>query len=103
MVGKPGRLSDKLLGTFIWPGGLVGAYFVLTVPVSGGGAGCYDSGGSGQRTVQHCINPSNTPGWLSAMIVLAILAIAVGAPVLVSIRLVRQARRANQRNYPAAA
>ncbi len=97
------RLSDKLLGTLIWPGGLVGAFFALTVPVSASGAGCDNSGGSGQRTVQQCINPSNTPGWLSMMIVLVILAIALGAPVLVSIRLVRQARRANQHNYPAAA
>ncbi len=101
------RLSDKLLGTLIWPGGLAavfvvlsGAAFFATSPVSA----CYSSsGGSNQPTTQHCVNPPGTvPGWLGVTLLLATLVVAIGGPVLVAVRLVRQARRA-ERHYPAAA
>jgi hypothetical protein len=102
------RLSDKLLGTLIWPGGLVGTLIVLgggaffaTAP--GTGEICNAGGGPGQQTVQHCTNPpGGIPGWLALLLLIAAVVVIVGGPILVAIRLVRQARRAEQ-HYPAAA
>lgn len=59
------RTSDKLLGTLVWPGGLAA---LLAVPRFGTG--------------------------LPPLLVLSLLLIGLGGPILVAIRLLRQARRA---------
>jgi hypothetical protein len=85
------RLSDKLLGTFVWPGGLAAILVVLAYPTSvqycGGsvtspaaGASCPASGG-----IQ--------PGWLLALVVVASILLGFGGPIAVAVRLARRARR----------
>ncbi|HEY2642003.1 MAG TPA: hypothetical protein VGI66_19195 [Streptosporangiaceae bacterium] len=102
------RLSDKLLGTLIWPGGLVGALIVAggggAFFATGSGAStCFGSSGPDNRATQHCTTPpAGIPGWLTTLLVIAAVVVIVGGPILVAIRLVRQARRAEQ-HYPAAA
>ncbi len=80
---------DKLLGTLIWPGGLLASVVVLAVLA---GAAlfttqvCYLS-----STGNVCSGPSLSP-WLSIpLAVIAIVASVVG-PIWVAIRLVRHAR-----------
>jgi hypothetical protein len=93
------RISDKLLGTLIWPGGLAAPFAVLvlgaglaTLPASV----CYVSGRAGpgghQITTTNC-TPAVIPPWLAITIfAIAALAALLG-PVLVAIRLMRRARR----------
>jgi hypothetical protein len=106
------RLSDKLLGTLIWPGGLVGPLVVL----SGGAffaagtsstvcseSGINSSSGSAVTSSPQCSTAATTiPGWLSVTLLIVAVAVAIGGPVLVATRLVRQARRARQ-SYAATA
>ncbi|MGO8961388.1 MAG: HAAS signaling domain-containing protein [Streptosporangiaceae bacterium] len=95
------RLSDKLLGTLIWPGGLAAVIFVLSGANRSGA--CSGSSGAGQAITHHCANqPGAMPGWLGLLLALVVLGAGVGGPILVATRLVRQARRAAQ-HYPAAA
>jgi hypothetical protein len=112
------RLSDKLLGTLIWPGGVAAVFLVAsgaafvggsvsTTACLGGAAPLPASQGpleQASRTItQHCTNPAGSiPGWLGLMLLLVAVLIGIGGPVLVAIRLVRQARRA-QYTYPTAA
>jgi hypothetical protein len=112
------RLSDKLLGTLIWPGGVAAVFLVGSGAAFVGGSvsttACF--GGAAARPVsqgpleqgsqaitQHCTNPAGSiPGWLGLVLLLVAVLIGIGGPVLVAIRLVRQARRA-QYTYPTAA
>jgi hypothetical protein len=106
------RLSDKLLGTLIWPGGIAGVLFVLgAAAASGGGASpgaCSGgpapvqsgapahSGAPVHSATQHCANsPGTVPGWLGITLIVVVVVVGVGGPVLVARRLVRQARRAH--------
>jgi hypothetical protein len=79
------RVSDKLLGTLVWPGGLaavllvLGAAAALPLQVSS----C--SGGSSCGGTQ--------PGWLGPALAVVAVIVGVAGPVLVTIRLVRQAHR----------
>jgi hypothetical protein len=79
------RLSDKLLGTLVWPGGLAGVLVLLggaaVVPLQV--SSC--SGGSSCSGTQ--------PGWLGPTLAIVAVIVGVGGPVLVMIRLVRQAHR----------
>ncbi len=84
------RVSDKLLGTLIWPGGLLGALLVVS------GAGLLGhSAGSSCHTAAGTLNCAAAagPGWFSVTVGLLLTAAALAGPILVSIRLVRQARR----------
>ena len=63
------RLSDKLLGTLVWPGGLVGAVIALSggafFAVGTAATMCYSSGVGDQTSSQHCSNTGNSipAGW----------------------------------------
>lgn len=104
------RLRDKLLGTLIWPGGLVGALIVLfggaffaVGTVGTVGTVCYSEGSNDQTTSQQCSNAqASIPGWLGITLLLVAVVVGIAGPVLVAIRLVRQARRAQQ-SYAATA
>jgi hypothetical protein len=92
------RLSDKLLGTLVWPGGLAGVLVGLglgaVVPVSVSGGACSGSDGPGQAATSNCVSsPGGLPGWLTVTLVLLAVVISAGAPIVVTVRLVRQARR----------
>ncbi len=77
------RVSDKLLGTLVWPGGLAAIMLVLGAAVLPARV----SACSG--TAPNCGGAH--PGWQ----LLAILVILIGlaGPIMVTLRLVRQARR----------
>jgi hypothetical protein len=111
------RLSDKLLGTLIWPGGVAIVLFVLGAAAGGGSlaspGACSDGGLAAvqmgnaepatQSTAQHCTSaPATLPGWLGVTLMLVAAVAGIGGPVLVAIRLVRQARR-EQQAYPSTA
>ena len=99
------RLSDKLLGTLVWPGGLAGVILVLSAaalfPASSSGCGASGqlsevganspAGATGQL-VATC-GAAGPPAWLSALLAIAVVLVGVGGPILVTTRLVRQARR----------
>jgi hypothetical protein len=77
------RVSDKLLGTLVWPGGLAAIFLVL------GGAVL-------PARVSSCIGAgpncgSTHPGW--QVVALVVILIGLAGPILVTLRLVRQARR----------
>jgi hypothetical protein len=99
------RLSDKLLGTLIWPGGLAAALLLPGIALGAGTSAstCSGSSGPGQPTTMHCASlPGQIPGWLGIVLLFGVLVAGFGGPILVAVRLVRQARRAQQ-PYPATA
>ena len=81
------RLSDKLLGTLIWPGGLAAAFVALaaasltaaSVTTCSNGV-CATSGGT-------------DPTWLGPTLAVAAMVLLIVGPILVTVRLARQARR----------
>jgi hypothetical protein len=104
------RTRDKLLGTFVWPGGLlapvvvffaVGAAAVLTTGAAcSGNASVSGIAISATGTVSEfehgapafsCTPPTVQP-WLAITLAVAILLVSVAGPILVAIRLLRQAR-----------
>src|ERR1700722_7108977 len=90
------RWYDKLLGTLIWPGGL------LVIPVFAAGLAVSSTGGEvcGGGTAQWtaCVTQGGgvLPGWLG--IVIAVVVVA--APVAVAIRLLRRAARTPEQAGP---
>ncbi|NUP47822.1 MAG: hypothetical protein HOW97_11005, partial [Catenulispora sp.] len=85
-------VREKLVGTFVLPGGLGFAILLIAMPTSS--KSCYsDSSGS-----QHCTTSGWTvPGWAG----LAIVAIGVALPIYTSYFLVRRARqRASTQSRP---
>lgn len=79
-------LRDKLLGTLIFPFGVVGVQFVLlAAPLR---TQCVGYGPVGGRMINHCT------GGFSAPLGLAIVFILIAAPFLVAIHLERVRRRA---------
>lgn len=111
------RTSDKLLGTLVWPGGLLAPVAVI---LAGGVAGTTvysecSSGGNAPSPVtqaeltgthhfvpvasQHvtsavsCTNSGGTTGWLAITLVVILLALAIAGPVYTAIRLLRRAGR----------
>lgn len=89
------RVSDKLLGTLIWPGGLAAVLLVFT----GGHAlsvfrpqdACWSTSIVAARVPPCQLYPG--PGGSVAVILTIILLVAFAAPILVTIRLVRQGQR----------
>jgi hypothetical protein len=47
-TSKTWRIWDKLLGTFVWPGGLLGSFYLFITPSSG--TACFGSSSPGQTT-----------------------------------------------------
>lgn len=93
------QLRDKLLATLVWPGGLLApiiALFVIgaTTLVTAGSV-CVTSTGI-QGTHTQC-TPPPIPPWLAITIALVVLVASVAGPILVTIRLISQARRAAAR------
>jgi hypothetical protein len=107
------KAGDKLLATLVWPGGLLapvvaflvlGATALFTASVcdhvqSPGLTGTSVSGGR-KTTVfdhassgAHCPPPAIQP-WLAITLAIVVMLAAVAGPILVAIRLIRQARRA---------
>jgi hypothetical protein len=83
------RVRDKLLGTFVLPGGLFGV--VLLVTRGGSATACSGSAPPGQRLLLHCV----TTGFSFPLPVgIVALVIAVVAPVITSVYLERVRRRA---------
>jgi hypothetical protein len=82
------RRRDKLLGTFVLPGGLALAYTLLSLPASG--RACSGSSPPGQRIVVHC----TTSGFvLPFPIGILMLVVVVVAPILTLVHLERVRRR----------
>jgi hypothetical protein len=79
------RWPDKLLGTLVWPGGL------LALAVGAPLLSIHVGQCSGTGMVTSCGNLSLSSAWLA--VILTGLAAALAAEVLVTIRLVRRARR----------
>ena len=82
------RRRDKLLGTFVLPGGLALAYTLLSLPASG--RACSGSSPPGQRIVFHC----TTSGLVLPFPVgILVLIVVVMAPILTVVHLERVRRR----------
>lgn len=88
------QTKDKVLGTLIWPGGLLAPLAVIffalafaTVPTQV----CSASGRHGQ-VYSTCTGPAIAP-WLGITIVSLALIAAIAGPILMAIRLLRLARR----------
>lgn len=94
------RTRDKLLGTLVWPGGLLAA--VLAFLLAGAStmvvaSSCSshltsNNAGHGTTVTTHC-TPPPVPPWLAITLTIVIMLASVVGPILVAIRLVRQARR----------
>lgn len=87
------KVGDKLLGTLVWPGGLLAPVFVLAII----GAGAVMTTGSvcvtGPTSGNQC-SPPPIPPWLAITLAIVAMVAAVTGPIVVTIRLIRQARRA---------
>ena len=82
------RTRDKLLGTFVFPGGLAFSFALLSLPASG--RSCFSSAPPGQRIVMHC----TTSGLVLPFPVgILVLIVAVVAPILTVVHLERVRRR----------
>ncbi len=90
------RWYDKLLGTLVWPGGLLGVaiFGALFSVSSGNGEVC--TGGPGQAAT--CVTQSSggLPGWLG----IVMFAVIIAAPLAVAIRLLRRATRTPDQASP---
>ena len=79
------RLRDRLIGTFLVPGGLVGVLYFLARS-SGGSTGCVTTS---TDNVEHCTTTGGTiPSWLGIPSLIVILL----APIVTAFYLARQAR-----------
>jgi hypothetical protein len=81
------KIRDKIIGTLIVPGGLLGSLLFISTPTRI--EGCSEEIGSGVNT---CVtDPSGIPSWLGATIVWLILL----APIATAIYLGMRLRQAN--------
>jgi hypothetical protein len=110
------RRADKLLGTLVWPGGLlapaalllIGGFAVTTGQSCGGFASVEDVpepvqsgtsvGGIHQAVHQlagttGCTTAAGPPAWLIISIAVVLMTAAICGPILVAIRLMRRAAR----------
>ncbi|HEX9034953.1 MAG TPA: hypothetical protein VF834_24180 [Streptosporangiaceae bacterium] len=88
------QTKDKVLGTLIWPGGLLAplvVFFLASMPISA--QVCTAGGSSNGQTFSNCTGPAIAP-WFAITIFSGALAAAIAGPILMAIRLLRQARRA---------
>lgn len=109
---------DKLLGTLVWPGGLLAA--VLVVIAGLGGALVATSSqvcvsqsavaptASGQSTghaaAVHCTTSGfSLPPWLSITLMVVLMTAAIGGPIWTAMRLLRRARQSPATSTPAPA
>ena len=83
------RTRDKLLATLVWPGGLAAAIFALFVV--GAGALFTTQACTSVGSTTHC-TPAPIPPWLAIALAVVVLIASVAGPILVTIRLLRQAR-----------
>lgn len=86
------HMRDKLLGTFVVPGGLLGPFVLVGRPVSS--TVCTASGGPGRPTVEHCTGGTS----LSPPVGILVFAILLIAPFLMAIHLERVRRRSLRRS-----
>ena len=77
--------TDKLLGTLVWPGGLVGILILSGAAALQISYSC--SSAPGLPTT--CTTPAGPPAWVFPLL----LALVLAAQVLVTIRLLRRAKR----------
>lgn len=78
---------DKVLGTFVVPGGLLGAFALVGRPVTS--AACTAHGGPGMPTIEQCTGGTSLPP-TAGILVLAVLLVA---PVVMAVHLERVRRR----------
>lgn len=78
-------VRDKMLGTFILPGGLIPFFVLLTRTAAA--RDCSSEGGLGRATVRHCVTTGNA---LPAGVWIIIAAVAVLAPSITAIHLRRK-------------
>lgn len=103
------KAGDKLLATLVWPGGLLApviAFLVLAATaVFTVGSACTQTPEvtgilpSGRTVTEHTSSgvhctPPPVPPWLAITLAAVVMLAAVAGPILVAIRLIRQARRA---------
>ncbi len=99
------KTRDKVLGTVIWPGGLLAALVplaVLTIPVTvlpcSGGAVVSRSSANGsvhsQTLRTTCASTPGMPQWLALAIFGVALLASIAGPIVIAIRLLSQARQA---------
>jgi hypothetical protein len=95
------RTSDKVLGTLIWPGGLAGVlvFLVGAVGLSASSGSCSGAAISQAAVVGAPMNVAAScstfgMGWLTGLLAISILGVAILAPIVVAIRLLRRARQA---------
>jgi hypothetical protein len=82
------RTKDKLLGTFVFPGGLASAFMLLSLPASA--RSCSGSSPPGQRIVFHC----TTSGLVLPLpIGILMLIVVVVVPILTVVHLERGRRQ----------
>jgi len=85
-------IGEKLLGTLILPGGIVGAFFVVSVLfVRAGGETLCTRGGGLLHAVHHCTGGTST---IDTILAVALLAFIVIAPIATAVMLIRRARPA---------
>ena len=85
------RTRDKLLGTFVFPGGLASAFMLLSLPASG--RSCSGSSPPGQRSVLHCTTSGLVPPFPIGILMILMLIVVVVAPILTVVHLERVRRR----------
>ncbi len=101
-VSSRWSLRDKLLGTLIWPGGLlaplivfagIGAAAVVPGSVCTSSEPVTTRAGSVQVSHAATCTGSGIPPWLAITIAVVILLASIAGPIVVAIRLLRHARR----------
>jgi len=88
------RTRDKLLGTFVFPGGLASASMFFSLPAPG--RSCSGSAPPGQRIVLHCTTSGLV---LPFPIGILMLIVVVVAPVLTVVHLERARRRSDAERW----
>ena len=102
-VSNSWSLRDKLLGTLIWPGGLLAPVIVFAgigaaavVPVSSActsGVAVATRAGSPVQVHPPTCTGSVIPPWLAITIAAVLVLVSIAGPIVVAIRLLHRARR----------
>jgi len=86
------RTRDKLLGTFVFPGGLAFAFTLLSLTASG--RSCSGSSPPGQRIVFHCTTSGLVlPFPIGILMLIVVVVVVVVAPILTLVHLERIRRQ----------
>jgi hypothetical protein len=83
------RLSDKILGSLVWPGGLALPFLLASRPVQ-----VCSSSGPGPGAVPGCTGGSVLPLWLG----IPVATVLVAGPLVVAVWLVHRARPRDQQD-----